>query len=157
MHVIIAVLIQDAVKMRKDFGQYFGLVFLFGLFVTLVSLYRQEDSLILRPIFRSDPTEPPNKTKTEISVKEWPFDFPILEGWPPGNCEKNLIHFITENLFCCCCPHYRFNITTGNQMWPFAYVGSFSQVYQPERVAPTPHLRQPPFSNIYDKVHFVGY
>jgi hypothetical protein len=28
------------------------------------------------------------------------------------------------------------------------YVRSFSLVYQPERIAPTPHLRQPPFSNI---------
>jgi hypothetical protein len=55
----------------------------------VIGIYREEDIWILTAQkfrIRIDWTDIRNETGDEIPASEkWPFDFPILEGWPPGN------------------------------------------------------------------------
>ncbi len=54
----------------------------------VIGIYREDDIWILTAQkfrIRIDWTDIRNETGNEIPAAEkWPFDFPILEGWPPG-------------------------------------------------------------------------
>jgi hypothetical protein len=53
----------------------------------VIGIYREDDIWILTAQkfrIRIDWTDIQNETGNEIPAEKWPFDFPILEGWPPG-------------------------------------------------------------------------
>ena len=74
------------------FANFFGLVFLFGLFLLTICIYREEEIILLmvtKPItivrvseFRN--LSDKDQQNVENGDLEEKFDFPILEGWPPG-------------------------------------------------------------------------
>ena len=93
--------------MGHELANFFGLVVIFGVALILICIHREDEiGILMAEKFRfriewsnskSGPgtgtrsqtgTGNQNETKPEAPDENWPFDFPILEGWPPGQLAK---------------------------------------------------------------------
>ena len=77
-------------EMTKDFGNFFAFVVGFGILLLIICIHREEEFGILMAEkfrFRVRWIEARAGNRTEANGfpdDDRPYDFPILEGWPPG-------------------------------------------------------------------------